>query len=421
MDAAKRDAANGIKNGNHVTLLKNGGELFPALTKSIDAAKFEVRIETYIFRDDRSGAAIADALKRAVKRGVAARVLIDGFGSHETNPQFFTELRAAGVTVLVFRPDYRWLSLRRAHLRRTHRKIAIIDARIAFVGGINLIDDFTESLSEFPRYDYAVQVEGPVLANIYHATERLWKLVSWWSVRKLGAKAEIRRWLRRPQQDVELAKAQRAALINAARASRHEAPAGNMRAQFLARDNFRNRREIENAYLDAIIAAQKKILIVNSYFLPGRRFRRELRAAAARGVEVTLLLQGRADHALLQMATRALYEQLLGAGIKIYEYEKSMMHCKVATIDDQWATVGSSNLDPFSLFLNREANIVVYDEGFARDLCLSVHAEIKENARQFDPADWQRRPLIERIKSWLAYGFARAATGWIGVKGDWLG
>lgn len=415
------DAVDGIKDGNHVTLLKNGGELFPALINSIDAAKFEVRIETYIFRDDRSGAAIADALKRAVKRGVASRVLIDGFGSHETNPNFFTGLRAAGVTVLVFRPDYRWLSLRRAHLRRTHRKIAIIDARIAFVGGINLIDDFTNSLSEFPRYDYAVQVEGPVLANIYHSNERLWKLVSWWSVRKLGAKAEIRRWLRRPQEEITLAKAQRAALINAAKLHQHDGQAGGMRAQFLARDNFRNRRQIEDAYLEAIISARKKILIVNAYFLPGRRFRRELRAAAARGVEVTLLLQGRADHALLQMATRALYEQMLGAGIIIYEYEKSMLHCKIATIDDQWSTVGSSNLDPFSLFLNREANIVVQDEAFARQLSTSVFSEIKDGARQFDPADWQRRPLTERIKNWFAYGFARVATGWVGVKSDWLG
>lgn len=415
------DAVDGIKDGNHVTLLKNGGELFPALINSIDAAKFEVRIETYIFRDDRSGAAIADALKRAVKRGVASRVLIDGFGSHETNPNFFTGLRAAGVTVLVFRPDYRWLSLRRAHLRRTHRKIAIIDARIAFVGGINLIDDFTNSLSEFPRYDYAVQVEGPVLANIYHSNERLWKLVSWWSVRKLGAKAEIRRWLRRPQEEITLAKAQRAALINAAKLHQHDGQAGGMHAQFLARDNFRNRRQIEDAYLEAIISARKKILIVNAYFLPGRRFRRELRAAAARGVEVTLLLQGRADHALLQMATRALYEQMLGAGIIIYEYEKSMLHCKIATIDDQWSTVGSSNLDPFSLFLNREANIVVQDEAFARQLSTSVFSEIKDGARQFDPADWQRRPLTERIKNWFAYGFARVATGWVGVKSDWLG
>jgi cardiolipin synthase A/B len=404
--------------GNNVTLLKNGGELFPAMIAAIDAAQFEVRVETYIFRDDNSGEAIADSLKRAARRGVAVRVLVDGFGSHETNPKFFDSLREAGVTLLLFRPDYRWISMRRAHLRRTHRKITLVDARIAFVGGINLIDDFTESLSDFPRYDYAVKVEGPVIASIYHATERLWKLVAWWHVRKMGAKAEIRRWLRRPQTDLKLINAERTALANA---TENNGKVGNMRAQFLARDNFRNRREIEEAYLAAIKSATKKILIVNSYFLPGRRFRRELIAAASRGVEVTLLLQGRADHALLQMATRALYEQLLGAGVKIYEYEKSMMHCKVAAIDDAWATVGSSNLDPFSLFLNREANVVVLDEGFARNLRLSVEEEIKEGGCQFDPANWQHRPRMDRIKTWLAYGFARAATGWIGVKSDWLG
>ena len=404
--------------GNNVTLLKNGDELFPAMIAAIDAAQFEVRVETYIFRDDKGGEAIADSLKRAAKRGVGVRVLVDGFGSHTTHPKFFDSLRDAGVTLLLFRPDYRWVSMRRAHLRRTHRKITLVDARVAFVGGINLIDDLTESLSDFPRYDYAVQVEGPVVANIYHATERLWKLVAWWHVRKMGAKAEIRRWLRRPQADLKLINAERVALANATEKNSH---VGNMRAQFLARDNFRNRREIEEAYLAAIKGATKKILIVNSYFLPGRRFRRELIAAATRGVEVTLLLQGRADHVLLQMATRALYEQLLGVGVKIYEYEKSMMHGKVAAIDDAWATVGSSNLDPFSLFLNREANVVVLDEAFARDLRLSVEGEIKEGARQFQPADWQRRPLIERVKNWLAYGFARVATGWIGVKGDWLG
>ncbi len=407
--------------GNHVTLLKNGGEFFPALIAAVDAAEFEIRIETYIFRDDKSGLMIAESLKRAAKRGVTVCVLVDGFGSAATSTDFFGQLRAAGVTLLLFRPDFRLLSFRRAHLRRTHRKIVVIDARVAFVGGINLIDDLTESLSPYPRYDYAVRVEGPALASIQRATERLWNLVSWWHVRKMGAQAEIRRLLRRPQSETMHAKNNRAALMNFAEKNNGGELLGKMRTQFLARDNFRNRREIEEAYLDAIKNAKQKILIVNSYFLPGRRFRRELVAAAARGVEVTLLLQGRADHALLQMATRALYEQLLGAGVKIYEYEKSMLHGKVAAIDDAWATVGSSNLDPFSLFLNREANMVVFDEAFARNLRLSVHAEIAESARHCDPADWQRRPLIERVKTWLAYGFARAATGWIGVKSDWLG
>jgi cardiolipin synthase len=401
-----------ITSGNRVRLLKNGSEFFPALIEAIDRAHFEVRIETYIFRDDKTGVAVGDALKRAARRGVAVRVIVDGFGSRETGTHFFDSLRLAGITLLVFRAEYRWLSFRKAHLRRTHRKIAIIDASLAFVGGINLIDDLTESLSTYPRYDYALEIEGPVLASIYQATERLWNLVSWWHVRKQGARAEIRRLLRRPFLERTIAKAQHATRPDA------NVQKGNVQTQFLARDNFRHRREIEEAYLKAIVAAKQNILIVNSYFLPGRRFRRELIAAAKRGVAVTVLLQGRADHALMQLATRALYEQMLGAGVKIFEYEKSMLHGKVATIDDAWATVGSSNLDPFSLFLNREANVVVLDTGFARELRLSVLEEIERGARHCDPADWQRRPLIERAKTWLAYSFARVVAGWAGFKNE---
>jgi cardiolipin synthase A/B len=406
-----------VIHGNQVKLLKNGLEFFPALIAAIDAAEHDVRIETYIFRDDKTGLAVGDALKRAARRGVSVRVIVDGFGSRETSKMFFDQLRLANVNLLVFRPEYRWLSLKKAHLRRTHRKIAIVDRRIAFVGGINLIDDFTESLSTYPRYDYALQIEGPVLENIFRATERLWNLVSWWSMRKRGAEAELRRLLRRPQ---------RAGLPTPVRPLSRTQPEpardiGNVPVQFLARDNFRHRREIEEAYLNAIANAKQHIVLVNSYFLPGRRLRRELMAAAKRGVHVTLLLQGRADHALMQLATRALYEQLLGVGVQIYEYEKSMLHGKVATVDDEWATVGSSNLDPFSLFLNREANVVVFEAAFARTLRLSVLEEIERGAKHCNPADWQRRPRIERAKTWLAYGFARLIAGWIGFKNEWHG
>ncbi len=410
-----------ITPGNHAKLLKNGGDFFPALIAAIHAAQVEVRVETYIFRDDKTGMDIADALKAAAKRGVTVRLIVDGFGSQATSPEFFDQLRIAGVTLLIFRPEFRWLSFRKAHLRRTHRKIVIVDARVAFVGGINLIDDFTESLSAFPRYDYALQIEGPLIEEIYRSTERLWNLVSWWHVRKQGATTELRRLLRRPPNAVRIATARLVALQETQTQIQAPTPThiGKIDAQFLARDNFRHRREIEEAYLLAIIGAKKSILLVNSYFLPSRNFRHELIAAAKRGVDVTLLLQGRADHVLLQLATRALYEQLLGAGVKIYEYEKSMLHGKVAAIDDAWATVGSSNLEPFSLFLNREANVVVLDQAFARELRLSVFAEIKDGARQLEPAHWQRRPWIERVKTWLAYGLARAVAGWIGFKDEW--
>lgn len=379
--------------GNRITLLKNGEQYFPALIAAIESAQIDVRLETYIFEDDASGNLVAAALARAARRGVKVRVLVDGLGSRQTPVAFFDAMRAAGATVLVFRPDHKLFSFKRSRLRRVHRKIALIDNRVGFVGGLNIIDDLNKSLSDFPRYDYAVQVEGPLLALMYPAVHTLWRWVAWQRFRKEDVGP-------RPPMVVPPA-------------------AGPHHAAFVVRDNFRHRRSIERMYLKAIGEARERVLLMNPYFLPGRHLRRALMQARARGVRVTILLQGRADHPVLQMATRALFGQLLGAGIEIFEYEKSMLHGKVATVDDQWATVGSSNLDPFSLFLNREANVVVYDAGFARELRESVEAEIETGAVVCRAEHWKQRPFLQRVQSWMAYGFARWVAGLIGFAKHW--
>ena len=377
--------------GNRITLLKNGGAFFPALEAALDGAVSDVRLETYIFHDDACGQRIAAALTRAAQRGVRVGLLVDGFGSRDTSPAFFTAMAAAGVSVKMFRPNPRLRTFRKSQLRRVHRKIALIDGRVGFVGGINLIDDLTDALSDSePRYDYAVMIEGPLLAKIYPLVHWLWRLVSGWTTRP------------------HVALPPSPAVV--------ENPVGNMNAAIIARDNFHHRRDIERAYLDAMAEATGSILIVSSYFLPGRLVRRALIDAAARGVTVTLLLQGRADHPLMQLATRALYTQLLGANIVIHEYEIAMLHAKVAVIDEGWATVGSSNLDPFSLFLNRELNVLVLDTGFAGELRASIEAEIKRGARQLAAADWQKRAWWQRMQTWLAYGFVRLVAGWAGLK-----
>ncbi len=382
-----------ITDGNRVTLLKNGAEFFPAVVAAIDAAAVDVRIEMYIFFDDATGIFIAEALVRAVKRGVAVRVLIDGIGSKATSPAFFVAMRDAGVNLMVFRPDHRRFHFSKTRLRRNHRKIVLIDGRVGFVGGINFIDDMTDSLSEHPRFDYAVRVEGPVLMDTYHSVNQLW---TWVMLRHLR---------RKPADEPAL--------------TVDPAPAGNHRAQFVVRDNFRHRHAIEAIYRQAITHAQSSVLIVCAYFLPGRRLRRRLLEAAARGVKVTILLQGRADHPLLQLATRALYSQLLGANITVCEYQKSMMHAKVAVVDDAWATVGSSNLDPFSLFLNREANIAVFDTGFARQLRESIMAEMETGGVICMAEDWHKRTRWVRLQSWFAYGIARWVAGLIGYAKHW--
>ena len=379
--------------GNRVTLLKNGAGYFPALEAAIDAATHDVLLETYIYRDDAVGQRIAEALKRAAARGVQVRVMLDAFGSRELPPEFLPALAEAGVTVQLFRPSPTWITLRRSRLRRLHRKIALIDGRVGFVGGLNIIDDRTENPTGGERLDYAVRLEGPVLAQMYRVVHRL----SWLA-------ATISRQRRRSW---------RAPVVGTA-------PAGESVAAFVYRDNVRHRHDIEALYLRGIRGARREVVIACAYFLPGWRVRRALMAAAGRGVRVVLLLQGWTDHAVLQNATRVLYEALLERGVEIFEYEGGELHAKAAVVDERWATVGSSNLDPFSLVLAREANVAVFDEGFARELRASLEEELRTRATPVRRMLWRRRGLGARLVSWLSYAYARLAIGIAGIAGRWL-
>ena len=236
--------------------------------------------------------------------------------------------------------------------------------------------------------DYAVAVEGPLLAEIYRSARRLWSLVAWLQLRHHHTRKQ--------------------------RVSLRLAPRGGIEAAFVRRDNIRHRRDIENAYLDAIASAKQEIVIANAYFLPGRRFRQALIEAAARGVRVVLLLQGRVEYLLLHYASRALYGVLLDAGIEIYSYHRSFLHAKVAVIDGRWATVGSSNIDPFSLMLAREANVVALDAGFAASLRDSLLLAAREGAQRIAPDNWRLEPLHRRFLAWASYGMVRFLMGMAG-------
>jgi len=183
------------------------------------------------------------------------------------------------------------------------------------------------------------------------------------------------------------------------------------------RDNFRHRSDIEDAYLAVIERANEEIILASAYFFPGAQFRRALVAAAARGVRVTLLLQARVEYMMLHYASRALYGQLLDAGVQIFEYTKSFLHAKVAVVDGRWATVGSSNIDPLSLLLMREANVVVEDRRFALELRESLLERVVDGARPVARARWRRLPLHQRVRIWIAYGIARFFIGWFGYGG----
>ncbi len=371
--------------GNRIDLLRTGTEYFPALETAFDAARREIYLETYIFADDETGRRIAGALGRAARRGVAVNVMIDGFGSKELGARFLRGLHEDGVRVLKYRPQISPWTLKRDRLRRLHRKIVVVDARVAFVGGINIIDDMHTPNQVPPRFDYAVRIEGPLLAGIYSIVVNLWKRVMWMQLHRI--------------------KGIGATPVRAA-------PAGALRAALFVRDNVRHRKDIENAYLEAISRAGSEILIANAYFFPGKSFRRALADAAARGVRVVLLLQGRVEYFLLHYATRALYRFYLEAGVEIHEYHRSFLHAKVAVIDGRWATVGSSNIDPMSLLLAREANIMVDDAGFARQLRESLAQAMELGAQRIQPAAWQTQSLTARMLTWLCYELVRFLTGW---------
>jgi cardiolipin synthase len=371
--------------GNRLRLLHSGVEYFPALIAAIEAAVYEVHLEAYIFADDTTGRRVAAALARASHRGVAVRVLVDGFGAREFAAGLGAELEADGVEVMTYRPEAGRTRFRRHRLRRLHRKLAVVDGAVAFVGGINVLDDFDDGKAESARFDYAVSVEGPLVAHIHAAMRHVWRLVRW---AHLG---------RRPPPPAQLPPA--------------PPIVGTTQAALLIRDNLRHRHDIEHAYLRAIYSARHEILISNAYFLPGRRFRKALMNAAKRGVSVKLLLQGRVEQVLQHYATQSLYDRMLSAGVRLFEYDKAFLHAKVAVIDGGWATVGSSNIDPFSLLLAREANVVVRDADFAEQLRTSLEAAVRGGAREIRREDHRRRSWLMRVVSATAYSLVRILIG----------
>ena len=373
--------------GNQLTLLQNGTEYFPALEAAIDQATDHVFLESYIFAHDATGQRIAAALMRAAQRGVATHLLIDGFGAQTYPVEALAALREAGVAALVYRPQISPLRFPRQHLRRLHRKLAVIDGRCAFVGGINIVDD-CKTPGTPPQFDFAVRVEGPLVSTIHHEVHKMYTRLAW------AQRRQPRQVKPTPLPE--------------------PVPAGSMNAAFVLRTNLRHRRDIERAYLRAIGKAQHEIILANPYFLPGLRFRRALTHAAARGVKVRLLLQGRFEFRLVHYASRALYSQFLTAGIDIFEYQPSILHAKVAVIDGYWATVGSSNIDPTSLFLTREANVIVYDQGFAATLQARLNAAIANDARQINADYLRNASWLERTLHWLAYSGVRWLAGWVG-------
>lgn len=367
--------------GNRVTLLQNGNAYFSAIESSFDQAKHEIFIETYIFKNDATGLHIEEVLKRAVLRGVDVYILIDGYGSKNLPKSVLDRLQTAGIRVLIFRPKISPWTFKRKRLRRMHRKVVVVDQEVAFVGGINIVSDQNDIDGKPCQYDFAIATQGPLVQVIRQSVRRLWFKASLLERYKSTAPTKVR--------PVSISSA------------------GGVAASFLVRDNFRHRRDIEAAYMDAIKHADREIILAHAYFLPGLEFRHALIEAAARGVRVTLLLQGRLEYYLEYYASRTLYGNLLEAGIEIYEYRQGFLHAKVAVIDGHWMTVGSSNIDPFSLLLSREANIVIEDKAFSEAFAEKLKETIEMDSRQVVAESWRKQPIGMKIMGWICYGSLR--------------
>ncbi len=410
-----------------LTLLQGGGAFFGALIDDINQATQHVWLETYIFDftpspmpSTQAGTTdVAVALISAAERGVQVRLLVDGVGTGALPAEWRERFDQAGVQWHLFSPLGLVGLLNPVRWRRLHRKLCVVDGRVAYCGGINLLDDFYDpnhGTLTSPRFDFCVRQQGlPVVADVAATMAQLWQRVqALHSTVQAARQREFGRMLGTARSSVRsLMPAKAIAPVTEDAIEIIAAPASNSRAKLLLRDNVRNRKRIERAYRQAIGAARHEIIIANAYFLPGLKLRNGLVHAAQRGVKVKLLLQGRYEYFMQFHAAKPVYGSLLAAGVEIHEYEASFLHAKVAVVDaghaSCWATVGSSNLDPLSLLLAREANLEVRDESFVLALRERLVQAMRTGGKQVQPAAYLARPLVQRALNWVAYGLMRLA------------
>jgi cardiolipin synthase len=378
----------GWLDGNKVRLLENGEEFFPTVFEAIRTARSEVILETFILFDDKVGRGLQEAVLEAARRGVQVDMMVDGFGSSDLTPQFISTLTEAGVRFRRFDPSERILGIRINVLRRMHRKIVVIDEERAFVGGINYSADHLADFGPLAKQDYSVELRGPIVDEIRQFTL---------NAIRAGTSMQRRPWRERWKGRAP---------------AKHLNAAGNVQARFVTRDNTEHHNDIERHYRAAIRSARKRVLIANAYFFPGYRLLREMSRAARRGVDVHLILQGEPDLPIVKAAASMLYEHLLRDGVHIHEYCKRPLHGKVAVVDDDWSTVGSSNLDPLSLSLNLEANVILRDAEFAGHLRGRLEHLIATDCRDVAPVPRPKWWPWQAVRTFVVFHFLRRFPIW---------
>lgn len=371
-----------LTSGNELQMLENGEEYFPAVFEAIRQAHRRVILETFIIFEDKVGLALRDALVEAAKRGADIDVTVDGYGTADISDEYVSSLTSVGIRFHIFDPQPRRLGFRTNVFRRMHRKIVVIDDDIAFIGGINFGADHLADYGEGAKQDYAVSIRGPAVAQIKK-----------FAVDVLKPPRKQRKWrrLRWPTQD--------------------PLPPGTV--ALVVRDNDDHSNDIELHYRMALRSARKEVVLANAYFFPGYRFLRDLRHAAQRGVSVKLILQGEPDMPVARFVGTMLYDYLISAGVEIHEYCERPLHGKIAVVDDVWSTVGSSNLDPFSLALNLEANVMIYDMAFGLAMKDRLYRLMNDHCTLVKRESRPRRKIQRVIVGTLVFHFLRRFPTWV--------
>ncbi|MEQ4531858.1 MAG: cardiolipin synthase ClsB [Mixta sp.] len=376
------------RDGNRIQLLENGEQFFPRVFGAIQRAQQSVLLETFILFEDNVGKALHRELLAAAKRGVRIEMMVDGYGSPDLSDEFVSSLTSAGVRFLYYDPRPLVMGMRTNVFRRLHRKIVVVDGVIAFVGGINFSAEHNSDYGPEAKQDYAIEVKGPIVDDIGRFVQEA-----------IGSEAPTHRWW----------------------GHRSHRPAVNQRpgdaqALFVYRDNHEHRDDIEQHYLEMLNNAKEDVIIANAYFFPGYRLLREMKNAAQRGVRVQLIVQGEPDMPIVKVGAELLYNYLVEGGVEVYEYIRRPLHGKVAVQDQQWATVGSSNLDPLSLSLNLEANLIIHDRQFNQTLRNSLERLLQEDCVRVEEDKLPKRTWLQLSKSIIVFHFLRhfpAIAGWL--------
>lgn len=355
---------------NRVTLLVDGDAAYEAMFKAIGEAERFILMDSYIFNDDLAGRVFSEALRTSALRGIEVYLIVDGVGTLHVPSAFFEEMKAAGVRLLVYRSPAPW---RRSFgiLRRNHRKVLVVDGKVGFLGGINIGDEWLpKSFGGKGWHDIHARIEGPAVRELSKLSVATWRVHG-------GVVLDSRKFLPKPE------------------------PAGETFANIVGSRERKRRKVIRQSYIKAIRQAKQYIYIANAYFLPDLGIRRALKNACRRGVDVRVMMPKKGDIYSVQLASQSMYSRFMKMGIKIFLWTEAVLHAKTAVIDDQWATVGSFNVDHRSWTMNLEVNLNTMGPMFATQL-KEVFLSDEKQCEALELVTWRKRPFWQKLLEQLA-------------------